>query len=256
MINADLHTHICKTDIEEMVVGAQENNIVTYGVSGHAYQFEEVRKIFPDFYLEGTVCTIEEYLNIFKNKYNNLTLLCGVEMDFISYFTTKAEQALKDIEFDYVIGSLHEIDGWDIHHAREFTEQEAIQMWERNIDIQIEWMQQGRYNILGHAIRMVVTTKWNVSNLEELLDRLVTCAKAHQVAIELNARDYRTDRQLFELLLRICKKKEADITIGSDAHYPEHVANQFQQIEQSIRNIGYSEYCIFKNGKKIKKSLE
>ncbi|MDI9488460.1 MAG: histidinol phosphate phosphatase, partial [Bacillota bacterium] len=39
------------------------------------------------------------------------------------------------------------------------------------------------------------------------------------------------------------------ITIGSDAHLPQHLCYDFDKAEALLKNLGYKYYTIFKEGK-------
>lgn len=100
MIYSDLHMHttFCdgKNSPEEMVVSAIEKGLKTVGVCVHSYTDRDL-----------TYCIRQEKIKPFqqemarlKEKYaDKITVLCGVEQDFIS------NEPLDG--FDYAIGSLH-----------------------------------------------------------------------------------------------------------------------------------------------------
>ena len=45
------------------------------------------------------------------------------------------------------------------------------------------------------------------------------------------------------------------ITIGSDAHRPEHIAYDFEKAEDILRSLGFQSYTIFRQRKPVQISL-
>lgn len=54
---------------------------------------------------------------------------------------------------------------------------------------------------------------------------------------------YMADEYLLELFREYGGRL---VTIGSDAHVPEHVGGSFDGAVQAIKKAGFSEYCYFK----------
>ena len=46
-----------------------------------------------------------------------------------------------------------------------------------------------------------------------------------------------------------------DVTFGSDAHVPERVGEDFEEVVQTLKEIGYTKWCYFKQQQKYFTSL-
>ncbi len=102
--HADFHMHttFCdgKSTPEEMVKSAIEKGLTVVGISGHAplpLQIEDTSSM-----TEAGVLAYRAEIAALKEKYKDqITVLCGIEQDYFSHLPTT--------EYDYVIGSVHEI---------------------------------------------------------------------------------------------------------------------------------------------------
>ncbi len=248
----DLHTHICLSKAENMLGWCKQQGLHTLGISEHVYQLEEIRSIFPEFFLEGTVYSINEYLAVFeKYKQSSLELLMGLELDILPGKTAAMWERLKQLPWDYVIGSVHELDRWDIHWEHRFNQWQCHEKWRQYMHQQMEWLKQRQGNILGHPVRMAVSVTEFPSDLEELIAELAQCARQNGIAIELNARDYRIAPELVDCLVRQCAKQQCMVSVGSDAHQPEDICREFVSLRSLLERYGIHYITIWQEQRPI-----
>jgi histidinol-phosphatase (PHP family) len=63
-----------------------------------------------------------------------LKLKVGVEVDFVPYLADEIREALKGLPFDYVIGSVHFIEGWafdDPKYILEYQKWDPVKLYEK-----------------------------------------------------------------------------------------------------------------------------
>ena len=243
----DLHTHICRSDLSDMLAQCRRKGIRTLGISEHDYQIQEIRGEFPYFLMEGSLYRLEDYLRLLENEHE-VRLLRAVELDILPGLTGRIWSRLRHVEWDYVIGSVHSVDGLDIHFARAFTEEQKAARWRTYLEQQIQWIAEGYGQIIGHPVRMAVTIPQTPPDLPELLLRLAQCAKSRQIAVEVNARDYEIAPELLSMLIQACSQASCMVTLGSDAHTPEHIHRHFGALGRLLKNHGISQTVCWQSG--------
>jgi histidinol-phosphatase (PHP family) len=231
-----------------MLKAAEKSGLKIVGISEHIYQISEVRSLFPDFIMEGKVYGLEEYIEILNtNRKNKLRLLSGIEMDYIPGFTDAATKIISKHPWDYIIGSVHEINKWDIHLKREYSIIESHEKWREYLNYQIEMIKTGRVNILGHPTRMYVTVKEILEDIGDAYDQLAKLAKSYGVAVEINFKDCLISSEMVNKLLIACRNNNTMITVGSDAHTNE-IVRDYSKIEELLSKNHISQLYHFING--------
>ncbi len=222
---ADLHTHICQTPINDMCRCAKTTGLFYMGISEHVYQLSETRAMLGDFFLEGRVYDTQEYLSMLSERDSEeLRILKGAELDYLPGFTQKAYGVIDKYGLDYIIGSVHELNGWDIHDSRRFPTKKADTLWEEYFNTQIELMRICHVEIIAHPVRMAITARNFPKNGKNMMELMVREAVKQNTAIEINAKDCIIAPELVRELINIGKRNNAIFTLGSDAHIPEAIS--------------------------------
>lgn len=126
----DFHTHICRSDFPRMA-GRAEKMELPFGVCEHVYQFKEVRQCYGGrFFLEGRMYSLAEYWGQLEAyRQSKKAFRIGTELDYLPDISDGIWQMLAGYPWDYVVGAVHEIDGWDIHSIHMFTAQQRECKW-------------------------------------------------------------------------------------------------------------------------------
>ncbi len=247
-IITDLHTHICRTPWKEMHLTARENHLKYIGISEHVYQLQETRALMGDFFLEGRVYEIEEYFQILQSlQEDDVHVLRGVELDYLPEIMPRLRQRLTEYPFDYVIGAVHELDGWDIHTYRDKPDISPESLWLKYFDAQLDLLEHGCIQILAHPLRLAVTEKQFTPLVEERLIDLVQRASQKDVAVEINAKDVILAPSLARVMVQASHRNKAMITTGTDAHYPEELNRGIATLQTLLSDGNLERTVIFIN---------
>lgn len=226
----DFHTHICRSDFSQMARRAEKMGL-PFGVCEHVYQFEEVRRRYGGrFFLEGRTYSIAEYwaqLGAYRQSQRMFRI--GTELDYLPDISGSIWQMLNGYPWDYIVGAVHEIDGWDIHDRRAFTARQREAVWDAYFTRQEELIRTYPVQILAHPIRMLVTVP-AAEGMERGLRTLAAVAAEHNVALELNSRDWAQSHLQARLLIKCCLDCKCPVTLGSDAHFPRDIAKDFDRL--------------------------
>lgn len=195
-IYMDLHTHTLACDhgystLKENIDAAREAGLVWLGLSEHGPAAPGAPR--PVFF-RNYKCIPREY--------GSLKLLCGVEANIMDYEgRLDMEQEMLE-RMDYVIASMH------IACVKPGS-------CEENTQASILAMHNPCVKILGHP---------DDSRYPLDYEELVKAAKREKVALEVNnssldARNVRQNgRENIKNMLKICKKYDAPIVLGTDSH--------------------------------------
>ena len=108
MEKINLHTHSTFCDghntLEENVIAAIEKGFTVLGFSSHSmYPFAETWHISPNNFQNY----VSEVRSLAKKYEDKIKILCGFEVDYIPNITLPSKKVYKELNPDYLIGSVH-----------------------------------------------------------------------------------------------------------------------------------------------------
>ena len=247
--------------MRDVVEAALEKNLHAIGLSDHA----------PMLFLEGdhpqpgTAMAKSDFgayvreMHDLKREYDGRVVVnVGVEADYVPGFVDEYRALLSDGDFDYVIGSVHFIDGWHLFQDKRPGSATREDLWDRALVLTREAAETGLFSMLGHLD--VLKTKghlpdrWDTPRLHETLDAIADTG----VAIELNTSGWRKSvNECFPSLgiLAHAAKRGIRVVLGSDAHRPEDVAADFPRAAAVLREAGFRELTSFSKGERTSRAL-
>ena len=212
----DLHTHTIASGhayntMMEMIHEAQNKGLDVYGITEHA---PRMKGTCTDFYFHN--------LKVVPRKHGDLELLLGVELNILDEYGTV------DLgDMDVTIASLHK---------------PCIQPGSREYNTQclISAMKNPHINIIGHP---------DDGRYPVDMEAVVQAAKEYHTLLELNnnslnPRCTRLNARENDMeMLRLCKKYQVPIVMGSDAHYYEDILNHELALDV-IKETGFPEELV------------
>ena len=227
----DLHNHICMTSLEVMLAAAERQGMREFGISEHIFQLHEGQIIFPDMVDEGPRISRDWYVNSVRDaaERGRMKVRLGLEVDFVPGTEGEVGALLQENDWDYLIGSIHEIGGLDLFEESPGDEGEGVRLWERYYGLFGDAIESGMFDIVSHPVRNALLNPHLPADLDDLLGTMASVAAANEVAIELNGEDVTTWPELVERLARACARAGCLISLGADAHGPEDVARGMQR---------------------------
>lgn len=210
-------------------------------------------------------------ISFLKEKFSHkIKILTGVELGLTNKSLSENEALLSNFHFDFVIASIHLIDGMDpyypefwLHH----DSQEGIKKYFLKMYEMLEKFK--NFDSLGHLdyiFRHVLDEAGNPEErnysytqyadlIEPILCKLIQMDKA----LEVNTGGYRSGLNVPnpqpEVLKRYYALGGRKITIGSGSHKPMNVAHSFPLCEKLLKEIGFTHYEIYENRKPIQIAL-
>jgi histidinol-phosphatase (PHP family) len=195
-----------------------------------------------------------EEVDELRAHFTALPIRLGIEVDYLPETAPRLPALLDAYPFDYVMGSLHFVDGWCFDNPNDiggYEGRDLFALWERYFDLLGEAAESGLFDVLAHPDlikKFGFRPAADVSHLYEIcLDRIAACG----IAVEVNTAGLRKPvEEIYpgEEFLRLCRERGIPVTLGSDAHLPEEVGSDFEKALALLKRVGYEEIAFF-NGR-------
>ena len=249
-MKVDLHNHtpLCnhaEGSTEEYILSAIKNKTEIFGFSDHApMDFDpKYRMEFED------MLSYEKEILAVKEKYKaKIKVLLGYEVD---YLPGHMDSRVLDADVDYLIGSVHFLEGWGFDNPEfigKWEEQNIDEIWQKYFDTIEEMAKSRLFNIVGHLDLIKVFKFMPKSNIVEMAREALNAIKEAGMVLELNVSGYRKkvqeaypSRELLELAFSL----DIPITFSSDAHKPEQVSLYSKEITALAKDVGYTKCSYF-----------
>jgi len=261
----DLHTHHERCGhaagtIENYIEAALEKGLSAIGISDHSPYFGE-KHDHPN---PGIAMAASEFTNYvaevlrLKEKYaGRIEVLLGVESDFFPEHAEAYRRVYEKYPFDYIIGSVHQVEGVSIFNRNRWKKLTAAQKQktkERYYEL-IGWSaKSGMFDILGHIDAMKGYYPAFSDIKTEMVDATLKLIGEYDIAIEINTSGKTKDVGGWypaDDMLERAKFFGVMPTFGSDAHVPERVADDWEQVRAKLKDIGFRQWCCFRRRERV-----
>ena len=251
----DLHNHtvLCnhaEGTTEEYILNAIKTQTKYFGFSDHApMDFDpKYRMNFEDMQnYESDVLSLKEK---YKEK---ITILLGYEVD---YLKGHMDERVLNANVDYLIGSVHFIEGWGFDNPEfigRYEEQDIDEIWQKYFDTIEEMANSKLFDIVGHLDLIKVFKFMPRGDINKMAKNALLAIKKADMVLELNVAGYRkpiAEPYPSQTLLQQAFELGIPITFASDAHKPEQVSLYDNEIKKLAKSVGYTECAFFQNRKK------
>ena len=251
----DLHNHtpLCnhaEGEIEEYIEAAIKRGTQIFGFSDHApMDFDPAYRMkFED--MKNYEAAVKKAQEKYKDK---IEVLLGYEVD---YLPGHMDERVLHADVDYLIGSVHFIDGWGFDNPEfigRYEHEDIDVIWQKYFDA-IEAMAQTKlFDIVGHLDLIKVFKFMPKKDIKLIAKKALAAIKESDMVLEINVAGYRkpvAEAYPSEELLQEAFKLGIDITLSSDAHKPEQVGLYNQEVIALAKAVGYTKCAYFHNREK------
>ncbi|MDT8861329.1 histidinol-phosphatase [Alkalihalobacillus sp. MEB130] len=260
----DLHTHnkMCGHaigTIEDYIKAAVHKGLKMIGISDHAPYFHRSEdQPYPGITMAKSEFSmyIQEVLRLKKKYEDQIEVLLGIESDFFPKQADVYKRHLIEQPLDYIIGSVHYVDDISIFRKGRWdglTNVEKVQLKERYFSLIEQSASSDMFDILGHIDAMKGFYP-DFSNIEiKTLDQTLQIVGEYGKVIEINTSGKTKDSGGWypeDDILERALYHNVGVTFGSDAHDPERVGDEFEEVQQRLKEIGFTELYFFRQRKK------
>lgn len=266
----DLHTHHVRCGhadgtIRDYIEAGIKEGLSVIGISDHTPYFgSNEEQPFPHITMAKRefVHYVEEVLALKQEYVGKIDVLLGIESDFFPKHAEVYRSTLSQYPFDYIIGSVHSVRGVSIFNKTRWKNLSLAEKIEHKKDyyhLIKRSAESGMFQILGHidAMKGNYPAFSDIPANEVIDDTLETIAK-HGIAIEINTSGktklsggWYPSNAILERALHY----GVDVTFGSDAHKPSRVGEDWQQVADTLREIGFKQFVYYKQKEKIEVPL-
>lgn len=260
MVDFHIHTslsHDSQEDMENYVKKAISFGDKTIGFSEH-YDY--------DAYLDGSLALTDldkYYKKIVKlrKRYPNVEILFGIELGYCKYTVEQFNKVLGEFPFDFVINSVHNVEGRGSFLERYFKGRTRRQAYEHYFNTVLDSLTAGYdYNVVGHL--GYVSRYWQgedgcitVDEYRDILTEIFTKIIALDKCVEVNTSTYGSKDDFlpnFDMIKLYLSLGGKNLSFGSDAHSAKDYNRNSTLLIRKLKSVGVESLCYYKNGRKYK----
>ena len=252
IIDTDMHSHVSRSSALQMVQSAKQKGLRVLGLSEHIFQMEETRPALHHLGLEGPLLTFNKYINAVRTtaaSQSNVDVRLGLEVDFIPGKNELIHAFIQEYNWDFLIGSVHEIDGVQFEANHTWSREEGEALWLQYFELLRGVVISGHFSLVSHPVRLRVNNPYLPPTFDEELEQLAAEATHNDVALEINGYDVLHYYSLVRRLAKACVLHHTPISVGSDAHSPKALAQAHQPTEDILREVGITKIRLWKRMK-------
>ncbi|QWH44165.1 histidinol phosphate phosphatase domain-containing protein [Bacillus toyonensis] len=193
-----------------------------------------------------------------------VTLKLGIEADYFIGCEEELKELLALGDFDYVIGSVHFLNGWgfDNPDTKEYFEEHDLHILYDTFFKTVESAVRSElFDIIAHLDNIKVFN-YRLDENEQLsyYKKIARALVETNTATEINAGLYYRYpvREMCPspLYLQVLAKHGVHITISSDAHYPNDLGKYVKENVQTLRTHGITHIATFTKRARVMRLLE
>ena len=186
---------------------------------------------------------------------DRLVVKSGIEIGLQDWTLGQATALTRDYPFDFVIASIHLVDGEDPYYYKYFNSRDKIRSY---IDyyqtILRNFKDYNDFNVLGHLdyLRRYMPYEYDLADHkigEEIIDSILKLMAEKGKGLELNTAGFRhASKQPHphpDILKRFRELGGEIVTIGSDAHSAEYIGHENKRALEWLKYAGFDYITAF-----------
>lgn len=259
-MRADFHMHTSfsidsETEPEVMIQAAINKGLTTICITEH---IDRDHPEMPEIDYPCYISTLEMLREKYKGQIDVLT---GMEFGMQPHLGEMCRRLATTYPFDFIIGSAHVIDGQDPYDRTYFVGKTDTEAYQRCFEVILEDMKNTReFDSLGHLDYVVryghnQDQDYSYMKYADYLDAILKYLIENGKGLEVNTAGWKYGLPFAhphpDVLKRYKELGGEIITVGSDAHRPEHVAYDFHRLGNYLKECGFAYYTEFRQRKPV-----
>jgi histidinol-phosphatase (PHP family) len=230
---------------------ARERGVDEIGFTEHVYYFRQTAEMWDvPYQTERCKYDLDEYVGAVEEaKARGLPVKLGLEVDYVGERQERLSELLRPYPWDYLLGSVHWIDGLAVDQQPGIWERGVAEVWHSYFAALAELAGAGAVDVLAHPdLAKIFGRRPPESELRKLHERAADSIAAADVCLEVSTAGLR--KQVGEVypdarLLQACRDRGVPITTASDGHVPMLVGEDFDRAVELARTAGYETVSVF-----------
>ncbi len=192
---------------------------------------------------------------------SRIPVYIGVEIGLQPHLGEYYRNYVRQFPFDFVIGSVHLIKGQDPYYQEFFEGRSDAKAYEETFAETYENIQNVEdFDVLGHLDYVTrygrrQAEEYSYLRFSDIIDQILRYLIEHGKGIEINTAGLKYGLPYAhphaDVLKRYRELGGEILTVGSDAHKPEHVAYDFQKVPEILQSCGFRYYTTFVGRKPV-----
>ena len=185
----------------------------------------------------------------------------GIEADYVPGLEQELAVLLGSQPFDYVLGSIHFVEGWSFDNQEEMAGYAAwniMELYEKYFALLQQAAMSGLFDVMAHPDLIKKFGFVPEENLISLYEKTVQVFKQAGVGMEINTAGLRYPiGEIYPApaLLQLACRQGVPLTLGSDAHRPVQVGAGFDQAIALLKQFDCHEIALYANRQRSKLAI-
>ena len=183
----------------------------------------------------------------------------GIELGLQPHLANRHREFLQKVNFDFVIGSVHVVDGRDPYYQGFFDGRSADDAYDEYFKCVLQNIKEFiDFDSLGHLDYIVrygkrhkgeFTGNMNFYRHRPVIEEILSILIKNEKSLEINTGSFRNNmtepNPSYDIIKLYYEMGGRQITVGSDAHKPENLADGFVQVGERLKAIGFTHYNVY-----------
>ncbi len=189
------------------------------------------------------------YMQELQEEYRGkLKIRIGVEIGMQPHLADRHREYVKQYPFDFVIASLHLVDGKDPYYPEVFEGREDREVYRRYLESLLENVKKfSEFQVLGHIDYVVrygthKALQYGYDEYCDVIDEILRHTIETGCGIEINTAGLKKGLGFpnphYDVIRRYFELGGEILTLGSDAHAPEEIGYDFSAVSDYLRTVG------------------
>lgn len=251
----DMHTHSehsfdADDKVEELVLSAIDKGVKILSITDHCDIDGEDLDI-------NTLCTnqlgdIQRCIDCYGDK---IKILKGLEIGQGVYRKEKTDYLLSNYSYDFILGSIHNLDGMEDFYFLDYSRYDVNALLERYFNDLYELCEWGRFDSLAHLtypLRYITGREGievDLTRFGSLIDGVFRSLIKNGKALEINSsglfQELGDTMPSIGLVKRYRELGGELITVGSDSHSAGRIAQGIEQALDIAKSCGFKKVTVF-----------
>ncbi len=200
-------------------------------------------------------------LTLQKKYQNRIRIYIGVELGLQPHLKQRYADFTSAWDFDQVIASSHVVHGFDPYYPEFYlgkTEDEAYQEYFTSILENLAVFYD--FDVYGHIDYVVrygphKNQNYSYHKFQDVIDEILRTLISKGKGIEINMAGFKYGLghpNPTEAILKRYRQLGGELlTIGADAHQPEHIAYDYHKLRGILQEAGFTHYTVFHKRKPV-----
>jgi histidinol-phosphatase (PHP family) len=224
--------------VERFAATAAERGVDEIGFTEHVYYFRQTRGLWTHPYqIERCVYDLDAYVEaVVEAKRRGLPVKLGLEVDYVGARQGELAEALSPYPWDYLLGSVHWIDGLAVDQEPGIWAAASVdEVWRRYFGALRELAASGHVDVLAHP---------DLAKIFGRRPERIEYPSLVGVALEISTAGlHKPVGEIYPDMVMLARRPP--ITLASDAHTPANVGRDFDRALKLARSAGYETVTVF-----------